>query len=316
LTSPESIVLKNTPEEDRKMRKFALGLVASVFALMMVTKASADLDQFAGRWKNTDPNTRGVTTLDIGVSQTNVTVQAWGKCHPKDCDWGRVQGFAYGPSVSANLAQTAQVISAVFQTAFSQTLMVIRSLGKTRLQAEVLTRFTDQSGRTNYRGLYTFRQAAEVRAPFREDCIPFDYIKAAVRNIGGRWKIVIDSMWLKDFGNSQREARQALRIIKHYRMNKQCFVGRPDPSMEYYLVNDRAPTGALSGEDCISFNPANIAVSNIGGRWKIVDGSHWIMDFGAKADEARAAFRIIKNYGFNRICFVGRPNPSMTYFRR
>ena len=27
------------------------------------------------------------------------------------------------------------------------------------------------------------------------------------------------------------------------------------------------------------------------------------------------AFEIIQRYGFNKICFVGRPNPVMTYFR-
>lgn len=67
-------------------------------------------------------------------------------------------------------------------------------------------------------------------------------------------------------------------------------------------------------EDCIGFNPDKIEVKEISGSWKIVEGNHWIMDFGAKADEANKAFKIIKKYGFNNICFVGRPDPSMTYF--
>ena len=162
---------------------------------------------------------------------------------------------------------------------------------------------------------FTARKKAVAR-PLKEDCISFDYRKATVKNVGGRWKIVVGSMWLKDFGNSEREARQALRIIKHYCMNKQDYVGRPGPSMEYYLVNGRAPTGSLSGEDCVRFNPAKIAVKKIGGRWKIVEGTRTIMDFGVKGGEARMAVKIIKKYGFDRICFVGRPDPSMTYFRR
>lgn len=157
---------------------------------------------------------------------------------------------------------------------------------------------------------------AEKIVALKEDCIRFDYRRAEVERIGDRWKIVVGPMWLKDFGNSEREARQALRIIRHYRMNQQCFVGRPDPPMEYYLVNGRAPVGSLGGEDCVSFNPANIEVKRIGGRWKIVEGTHWIMDFSNKEGEARMAFKIIKKYGFNRICFVGRPDPSMIYFRR
>ena len=64
------------------------------------------------------------------------------------------------------------------------------------------------------------------------------------------------------------------------------------------------------------FDPSKIAVRRIGGRWKIVEGDHWIMDFDDKEDEARIAYEIIKKYSFGHICFVGRPDPSMTYFRR
>jgi len=71
-------------------------------------------------------------------------------------------------------------------------------------------------------------------------------------------------------------------------MNQQCFVGRRDPSMEYYLVNGGAPGGSLRGEDCVSFNPANIEVKKVRGRWKILEGSHWILDFGNKQNEAMA----------------------------
>jgi cathepsin L len=149
-----------------------------------------------------------------------------------------------------------------------------------------------------------------------EDCISFDYQKAAVSKVQGRWKIVVGNMWLMDFGDKEKEARQALKIIQGHHLNKQCFVGRPGPSMEYYLVSDKSPTGTLAGEDCVSFNPANIDVNKIEGRWKINDGPHWIADFGDKEGEAWLSLTLIKKYGFNRNCYVGRPGPSMTYFRR
>ena len=150
----------------------------------------------------------------------------------------------------------------------------------------------------------------------RLDCIPFDPARARVVNVGGRWKIVVDNMWLLDFGASSTEARQALKVIKFYRMNSQCFVGRPQPSMEFYLVNGQAPQGAMAGEDAIPFDPQNIEVQQVRGRWKIVEGNHWIMDFDQAEDEARQAWSYILRYGFRFICFVGRPDPSMTYFRK
>lgn len=150
----------------------------------------------------------------------------------------------------------------------------------------------------------------------QHDFIPFNPAMAKVIQAGGRWKIEVEGMWLLDFGSSKAEAQQALKIIKHYKMNTQCFVGRPGPSMEFYLVNGQAPSGPMAGEDAISFNPANIEARYVSGRWKVVDGNHWIMDFDQSEAEARQALSYILRYGFRFICFVGRPGPSLTYFRK
>jgi len=66
-------------------------------------------------------------------------------------------------------------------------------------------------------------------------------------------------------------------------------------------------------EDCVTFDPKKAEVKQINGRWKIVDGNHWVFDFDQKKDEALLALRIIKHYGMNSSCFVGRPDPSFTY---
>lgn len=118
------------------------------------------------------------------------------------------------------------------------------------------------------------------------------------------------------FGPNESEAQEALNIILHYRMDKQCFMGRPDPSLEYWLMNNGSPVGSYPGEDCISFNLGNIEVVNINGSWKIVDGSHWILDFADVEEEARKSYEILQYYGFDYICFVDRPDASMIYFRR
>ncbi len=150
----------------------------------------------------------------------------------------------------------------------------------------------------------------------RHDCIPFNPNNAKVVKVRRRWKIIVGNMWLLDFGTSQNEANKALKIIKHYGMNSQCFVGRPHPSMEFYLIDGESPVGAMPGEDAIGFNPANVEVQYVRGRWKVVEGNHWIMDFDQAESEARQALSYILTYGFRYICFVGRPDPSMTYFRK
>ena len=150
----------------------------------------------------------------------------------------------------------------------------------------------------------------------KEDCIGFNPAKIRVRRINRRWKIVEGSHWILDFEDKESEAYTAYAIIENHGMNSICFVGRPNPSMTYFLSNGNAPVGAMSGEDAISFRWNKIEVKKIQGRWKIVEGSHWMMDFGSKRSEANAALAILKKYRFNKMCFVGRPKPSMTYFLR
>lgn len=147
------------------------------------------------------------------------------------------------------------------------------------------------------------------------DQIAFDNAKAEVKNLNNSWKVVAGDLWLMDFGPHEDQARMALQVIKHYGINQQCFTGRPTRTMEYYLADGKPPTGAFEGEDAIPFNPANLEARQINGRWKIVEGDSWIMDFGDKEADAREALEVIRKFGFDHICFIGRPKPGMTYFR-
>ncbi len=148
------------------------------------------------------------------------------------------------------------------------------------------------------------------------DFIPFNPRSASVLRVHGRWKIAVGNMWLLDFGSSRSEAMQALNVIQHYGMNIQCFVGRPNPTMEFYLVDGESPEGAMNNENVIGFNTANIELQYVRGSWKVVDGAHCIMDFDQAESEARQALSYILYYGFSYICFIGHPEASMTYFRK
>lgn len=162
-------------------------------------------------------------------------------------------------------------------------------------------------------GFSTFSHAAE-------DCVSFNNANTTVQFVGGEWKIVDGSHWMFSFGANKGEAVKALQIIKAYRMNSSCFVGRPDPSFQYLLSNGRAPGGGdlVAGEDCISFIPGQVQIQYIAQSrtWKMVQGNMWMEDFGDKKQEAYDALDVVKKYGFNKQCFVGRPGPSFRYWRR
>jgi hypothetical protein len=153
-------------KEDCIMKKIAMGIVVGLLFMVIVSTASASLAEFAGYWVNTNSNTRGITKVVITISGTNVMVHAWSQCDPTACDWGKVQGFAYGPNVSSNLQSTAQSISVIYKDNVRETLMIMRyvryplglNLWWNRLRVETYTRFTDASGRTNYEEVETFNK--------------------------------------------------------------------------------------------------------------------------------------------------------------
>ncbi|MEA2083067.1 MAG: hypothetical protein U9O82_02275 [Thermodesulfobacteriota bacterium] len=56
---------------------------------MMGTAVAADINQYKGKWINTDKNTRGITKIFFnGDGGGKMNIHVWGKCSPRDCDWG------------------------------------------------------------------------------------------------------------------------------------------------------------------------------------------------------------------------------------
>jgi hypothetical protein len=62
-------------------------------------------------------------------------------------------------------------------------------------------------------------------------------------------------------------------------------------------------------------DPEIVSASNVGGGWKIVQGSVALIDFGANAAGAAHAVAVIQHYHFTRECFVRRPNAAMMYWK-
>ena len=54
----------------------------------------------------------------------------------------------------------------------------------------------------------------------------------------------------------------------------------------------------------------------MGGEWKVVQGSMWMLSYGSDQSAAQRAAEIIQHYRFDKQCFIGRPNASMSYWKR
>lgn len=295
------------------LRKAGFAALVAAGLMALSAPAAADVSHLLGTWVNRDSHTRSITRVIVTRAGANrVRVRAFGQCHPADCDWGRVTAHSYFASVGSN---RVRAVMARFNPGFARTTVILSDAPGARLRYQVLTHFTDSSGRHDYASNGWLRRVAGAPSPaLAEDCNRFNPGAARVARRGGHWKIVDGAQWIADFGNKRHEARRALRIIRHYRFNRQCFVGRPGPSMTYWKRNNVVPSHGMAGNDCIGFNPATAHVAHVGGHWKIVDGAQWIADFGNRHGEANKAMAIIHRYRMNRQCFVGRPNPSMSYW--
>jgi hypothetical protein len=162
---------------------------------------------------------------------------------------------------------------------------------------------------------FTLPPAATI-PPLTEDCNSFNYVNTTSQLSGEKWIVVSGGQTLLNFENNQAGAELAVNIIKFYAMTSQCFVGRPNAPMMYFLSGGNAPSGAFPGEDAFPINPANVSAKLSGGNWLVVDGAASLLNFEDNQSEANTAVAIIKKYGFTRQCFVARPHAPMMYFRK
>jgi C1A family cysteine protease len=163
--------------------------------------------------------------------------------------------------------------------------------------------------------------AAWVRAKAKpksmtENCVPFNHTTTTVKKVNNSWKIVDGDHSMFNFGKNQAAANRSLKVIKFYKMNSSCSVGRPDPVFNYFLVGNSAPGGNMSGQDCIKFNPNAIQIKEIDSQWKIFHGNKVMYDFENKIDEAYHTFHMIKKYGFTYQCYVKGPKPPFHYLHK
>jgi hypothetical protein len=332
--------------------RFKALIIAAVAAMSVSPAMAAGYGEFSGDWRNEDASTSSITRVRVTAAGGGLNVRVWGQCSPSDCDWGSEQAVAYSPSPGQNPATRATDLTVTFNPGFAQTILHLRDLPGDRLQYTIFTRFTDGSGRNPYTTSGTLRKhfggwpgwppggfplppgggpggggwppgggggwppggGGSGGLSFTEDCINFNWAQVQASFVGGEWKVVQGSMWMLSFGPRMMEAQRAANIIRSYRFTQQCFIGRPNAAMTYWKRGTSVPSNGMSGEDCTTNNPATTQARRIGGRWKVVDGSHWLLDTGSNEADARRAEEVIRHYRLNRQCFVGRPNPSMSYW--
>jgi hypothetical protein len=115
----------------------------------LINPASRDAGVFAGQWTNADEDTRDITRLEIGSSLTGVELKVWGKCHPRDCDWG-------SPVRVENVDTAKGSMQVWWDHRFARRNQKFALQADGRLQVVTQTHFVDRSNRKDYQSIEYF----------------------------------------------------------------------------------------------------------------------------------------------------------------
>lgn len=153
-------------------------------------------------------------------------------------------------------------------------------------------------------------------AKIKVECTKFNPANITVSRTSSGYAVSESNKPILQVGASRVEARLALHLMQFYSMNRVCRVAGTEPAFTYYKSGKRSPRGAVAGEDCIGFNPKKVKHVKKGDTYFLVEGSHSIVELGKNERPARKARNIVREIGFRNICYIGRPQPSMVYFRK
>ena len=157
-------------------------------------------------------------------------------------------------------------------------------------------------------------------------CVTFDPKKLTEEDVAHGPIMQGNLHWLYGTEPSQDD-REVLRIIQKYGMNASCWIDDPFAPFHFMLVDGKAPTGELRGEECFPHHLSNLHLVQLGdGPVKHHDGTSQgfriiadntdgqMLMFAFKTKQAaEAAITAINRFAFTQECYFRR-TPAGTSF--
>jgi hypothetical protein len=126
---------------------YAAAALAALSVAMTAPAWGAQRD-FAGAWKNANPNARDLSHLDFHREGADTVVHVWGKCQPTDCGWGTAHTRLYSGAATTPVVAGADTAIAEFERAGVQRMLML-TLDGAQIDYSVYT-FFKTSRRPNY----------------------------------------------------------------------------------------------------------------------------------------------------------------------
>lgn len=179
----------------------------------------------------------------------------------------------------------------------------------------------------------TYKKASTI---VDDNCISISNIMV-VKNMDSIWELRNEEEEHLFYFPNLEEAEKTKIILEHYQTKFICKCGEGFYTnslgeentnafiMQYHLSSDSSGIGnkeinsyTNSSEDCLPFDPEKlVAKRSLDGNWYLIEKpGHSMFGFGKNEEECVKALSVIKKYGYNQSCFVGRANPSFSYLKR
>jgi hypothetical protein len=101
-----------------------------------------------GEWTNQDFATGDNTRVHIRLEGERILVHMWGRCHPRECDWGA--------TAATPLNASGGGLSLTWKQGFCVNTQELKLLPNGTLEISTHCHFTDTSGRKDYDTKSTF----------------------------------------------------------------------------------------------------------------------------------------------------------------
>jgi YVTN family beta-propeller protein len=210
---------------------------------------------FVGHWANVDPDTQGITRIEVERAGYSLSFHTFAKCHPTDCDWG-IARVPY-----AGVPVVVPYTSSIKNT----TLTVTLEQASDQLAVKSFVHYTDDSGRADSTNVYVFARSAPEPTPTPTPTpVPVTAIRPAD-------KLFVALMWERDgMAVVDVEMDRVERTISFDSINARYVSANPVRQEIYvslangdtfYVVDARS--GAIKGtvQEEVGWNARNSVVS-------------------------------------------------------
>jgi hypothetical protein len=137
-----------------------------------------------------------------------------------------------------------------------------------------------------------------------------------MRQEQGEWKVTMGNTMLANLGSNANEARMAMSALRYYRFTEQRRIREPVP-LSYCLAGPQSPHTTLFGMQGDSFFPEKLKVEQTLDGYALVNGTHILLRFGAKQEEAQKVLEVIQQNKLDQLSCVGDPGREpMLFFVR